>query len=415
MKEKEPNNILYYGLLIFFLVEYIRPDQYIPLLRVLKVGTLLPLTIFVFSLFLSKTINNSEVLNNKNTRWFIFFLFLIFISVLTANITFNAFTKFKDVLGYILVYFVIAKEINKINRMKGLFFILVLSHIIIAILSPDIILHPEVRSYTVQGAFLGDGNDFSLSISIVIPFCIFLLLETDKKMRKFLYLIFLIILILCIIGTSSRGGSIALAALLVYQWIRSKKKIYGLILIAMLLALVVIYAPSTYLERMESIGDYQTEGSAQGRIMAWKSAVSMAMDHPLLGVGAGHFPVKYGLEYRPPGFGVTELPWANAHSIYFQALGELGFPGIFFLLMFIISNLISNEKRLNEIRKYNTDKTITYERLFICLNSSLIAFAVGGNFLSAFYYPHLIIIAGLFVAGQFIYKESREHILNVML
>lgn len=402
--------MIYYALLGFFLVDYIRLGKFIPVLRVLHFSTILALSIFLLSLFSNDRIRNSEAFRSQNILLLIFFLFLIVGSILTADVTYNAFKIFKLVLGYVFISFVIIKQINDLNRIKGLFFILIFIHIAIVVLSPDVILHPEIRSYTVQESFLGDGNDFALSISIVIPFCIFLLLEADKKTRKFLYLMVLMILILCIIGTSSRGGSIALAALLVYQWMKSKKKIYGLILITMLVTVVAIYAPGTYLERMGSIKNYQTEGSAQGRIMAWKSAVRMAKDHPLLGVGAGHFPVKYGVEYRPPGFGRTDLPWANSHSIYFQALGELGFPGVFFLLTFIITNFISNEKRLNEIKKYNTDKTISYERLFICLNSSLIAFAMGGAFLSALYYPHLTVLAGLFIAGQFIYKEGRRNI-----
>ena len=43
------------------------------------------------------------------------------------------------------------------------------------------------------------------------------------------------------------------------------------------------------------------EGSAQGRILAWQAAGRMALDHPLMGVGSGHFPVAYGVKYRPPG------------------------------------------------------------------------------------------------------------------
>ena len=89
---------------------------------------------------------------------------------------------------------------------------------------------------------------------------------------------------------------------------------------------------------------YEADPSAQGRIMAWSSAIRMAVDHPLTGCGAGHFSVAFGRHYRPPGVGQTEMPWLNAHSIYFLALGEFGLSGIAFLLGLLITNLIRNER-----------------------------------------------------------------------
>jgi hypothetical protein len=43
------------------------------------------------------------------------------------------------------------------------------------------------------------------------------------------------------------------------------------------------------------------------------------------------------------------------------------------------------------------------------LNASLIAFAVGGAFLSVAYYPHLYVLAGIFTAAQVTYiREKNE-------
>jgi O-antigen ligase len=174
---------------------------------------------------------------------------------------------------------------------------------------------------------------------------------------------------------------------------------------AALVGLVFIYAPPTYFQRMELIKSYETEGSAQGRIMAWKAGVRMALDHPILGVGAGHFPVKFGVEYRPPQFGRTEIPWLTAHSIYFLVLGELGFPGLAVLLVLIGSNLVANRRVQLEIEEWEGSARITDVRLLVCLSASLIAFAVAGAFLTAIYYPHIYVLSGLLAAARRIVRD----------
>lgn len=404
--------LLYYGLILFFLLEYIRPANYFPMLGILHLNTVVPVSVFLLTAFTSRKMGNVDILRSSNSKWLMFYLLLIVLSVLTADVQFYSFNVLKGVLGYLFVIFIMVKEVDEVRKIKGIFFTLVMVHIVLAILSPDVILHPETRSYIAQGTFLGDGNDFALSVCIAIPFCFFLFLEAGNKFKKILYLVMVVLLVFCVIGSSSRGGSIALACVLLYQWVKSKRKIFGVFLIISLVGAVLIYAPPTYLHRLETLKDYKSEGSAQGRIMAWKSAMRMARDHPFFGVGAGHFAVKYGVEYRPPGYGRRDLPWSNAHSIYFQILGELGIPGIIFLLSILLSNIIGNEKRLRQIERYTqtrkSEEHIPNRRLLICLNASLIAYAVGGAFLSAVYYPHLYVLVGLVGIGQRLFRDSFE-------
>jgi O-antigen ligase len=180
----------------------------------------------------------------------------------------------------------------------------------------------------------------------------------------------------------------------------------GAIGIALLIGLVFYYAPPQYFERMDTLklAGEDRDGSAQGRMLTWEAGMSMAADHPFLGVGAGHFPVKYGVEYRPKGIPPTAIPWQTAHSIYFLVLGELGVPGILFLLAMLLVNFFSAERLLGAIKRNSTPESSTYLHLITSLNASLIAFAVGGAFLSALYYPHIYILAALWEGGRELYK-----------
>ena len=401
-EERPTSKALFVGLLLFFLFEYGRPGSYIPLLGVAKLNTIIPVLVFLLTFFSSAGTGNMTVVGARNTRWLSFFLLLFIIQAFTADVTLYVYNVFKAIVGYLLVYFVIIKQVTSIGRIKAVFSALVFIHVALIILNPELVLEPEGRHYVAGVTFLGDGNDFAWSTCIVLPMALFLAQVSERKWEKFLFFGTFFLLVLAVVGTQSRGGSIALAALIIYLIFRGKRKTVGLLGLGMVITVVLLFAPEAYFDRMKTIKNYETEGSAQGRIMAWKSAVRMARDHPLIGVGAGHFPVKYGAEYRPPGVGRTELPWSNTHSIYFLALGEFGFTGMFILLGVIFTNLLRNERTIRDINKSTLSSAEANRKLIVTMQASLIGFAVGGVFLSGLYYPHLYVLAALSESVQLI-------------
>ncbi|MDB4516528.1 O-antigen ligase family protein [Crocinitomicaceae bacterium] len=344
-----------------------------------------------------------------NTKLLFALLALILLSMMTSLVTLNAYEVFKKVLGHIFWYITFIKLVNDLDRIKGVFSVYVFMHILILVLNPQLVLNPETRSYILAAPFLGDGNDFALSLCIALPMSFYLFLEAKSRLGKLLWLGCALLHVFAIIGTQSRGATLALASLILYLWLNSSKKFMGLFLLCLTLLIVVSYAPDVYFNRMSTISNYEQESSAKGRIIAWKSAMRMAADNPILGVGAGSFPVALGTSYRPPEWGDKYLPWVTAHSLYFLVLGEMGFPGLILFLVLIIGNY----RRVNKLYKAASDsmdgQRVSYTRLFLALNSSLIGFAVGGAFLSVAYYPHLYILLGLIVASTFIFESSNNN------
>lgn len=125
-----------------------------------------------------------------------------------------------------------------------------------------------------------------------------------------------------------------------------------------------------------------------------------------LASGVGHFPVKYGAQYQPKEFGLNAIPWQTAHSSYFLLLGELGFPGLIFIVGLIISNIVAGEQLLQQIRRRESKDFVVERHLVTALNASLIGFAVGGAFLSAAYYPHLYLLAALLECGRELSRKA---------
>ncbi|MDP1946752.1 MAG: O-antigen ligase family protein [Nitrospirota bacterium] len=350
----------------------------------------------------------SDVLGSPSAHWIMFLLFLLAISGLICDVKLYAITVFQVVLGYFFMFIIVKKEIYSLDRVKGLLATLILVHLAVGALSPEMFSGDGERHYIATGAFLGDGNDFALSVNIVIPFCLFMISESQGVIRKLFYTGMLAILVVAVVQTQSRGGIIALACLSLFYWAKSDRKMIGVIGMVLAILLTLAVAPPQFYERMQTMtktGD-EMEGSAAGRIAVWGASLRMVAAHPITGVGAGHFAVKYGTEYRPEGVGSSDIPWQTAHSSYFLILGELGIPGIIFLLGIIFSNFMAGERMLREMNARRTERDVTCRNLLVALNASMVAFAIGGAFLSAPYYPHIYLLAALLECGRQLCKEA---------
>jgi putative inorganic carbon (hco3(-)) transporter len=396
--------MIYYALLLFFVVEYLRPAMFVPALGILRLNSFVPLFCFFATMVGKSPVSNRQFMEETSTKLMGIMLGLMIVSTAFATVTMTAFTVTRNVFAYMLLYWVLVRHLGDVRRIKGVFGTLILVHIALAALSPAMFRETTSRSGLNAGGFLGDGNDFSLSVNICVPFCVFLLLETKNKLAKFVWIVSLGVLIFSIVATKSRGGTLAIAAVGLYLWIRSERKLMAAAVTMLAVLVVLATAPALWFERMGTMADPE-ESSAQGRILAWKQGVQMALHNPLLGVGPGQFPMAFG--------NASAGRWTTAHSIYFLLLGELGFPGIIVLVSFIVTNLLANQRMLHVLGKAPRDQlTTTSTNLVECTSASLIAYAVGGAFLSAAYYPHMYVLCGLHAASRRIIRtklEAREH------
>ena len=108
--------MVYYGLLLYFVLEYIRPGSYVPALNALHLNSIVPVAVFLGA-WLKKGENTvSRVLNSMNARWILYLVFLMIISGLTCDVKTYALMKFEAVIGYFFIFLVIKKEVYEIGR-----------------------------------------------------------------------------------------------------------------------------------------------------------------------------------------------------------------------------------------------------------------------------------------------------------
>ena len=383
-------------LLFIIFIEYIGVGQYVPGFNSLHIPLILSLLTVIW---INSKGGIKELLKHRQTIILVCFLIFTLASLSWAFIRMSVINSLKVQIGYLMLFCIcywVFKDYRKINVF--IVFIVII-HAILVVLNIDIMSRGERTGTFRAGYFLGDGNDFSWSLAIVLPFAFYLISRASGTFQRITALVATLSIVAGIVMTQSRGAAIATAASIGYLVLTSKRKVFALVLSIIFAVLAISFAPGSYIQRLQSIKSYEEDSSAKGRIMAWKAATAMAFDHPL-GVGPGNFPSIYGRFYREEFSDETVWAsnrWIAPHSIYFLTLAEYGFLGLILLLLLIYVNLRNNLLRGHSMRT-EPGEASTGSPLRRIVNASLVAFAAGGFFLGGFNYPHIYILSSLTIA-----------------
>lgn len=378
-------SIAYFAYLAAIAIEFLGIDP----LNAVPLPLILLLTGYVLISYTPK-----DFLRTTQAKIFIFLVLSVGSGLIHGFIQSYAFEPFKQWIGYTLLVFVSFYILDSVKRINGLLAMLVGLMVYLSLTNFDMFMSAR-EGFFRAGYFLGDGNDFAWGLNFVLPLSLYLFLTT-KNVFRYAYLGATVLLGFGIIGTQSRGASLALAAACGFLWLMvSKKKVRGLVVISVATILVLSIAPNSYFERMGSIANYQEDSSAEGRLHAWNKAFLMALDHPILGVGAGSFNSAYGREYRGED---DPVRWISTHSIYFKVLAENGFTGLFALLLLLWTNYKTNRDLKRFLKAHGHDSSLFPKQLPDMLSASLVAFSVAGTFLTGLSYPYIFILSGVILA-----------------
>lgn len=239
------------------------------------------------------------------------------------------------------------------------------------------------------GTFMEGNNGLAVALVMVLPLMLFLRSQSHYLWVRIGLSLAVLLGVAAILGTFSRGSFVALAAIALALVLRSPKRIQIGVLVLVSGLAIGLFAPERWVERIESIGNYEEDASSQGRIELWKFGWSLALDRPVLGGGfdAWSDPETFA-RYSPSG----ATPKAY-HNTYFQALGDHGFVGLGILLLLGMSTLLSI-KRVKRLTRGRPELMWANELIYM-LEFSLVGWAVGSLFYSLLVTDliyHLIII-----------------------
>lgn len=255
-----------------------------------------------------------------------------------------------------------------------------------------------------NGNLLSDNNHMAAALCMTLPFIIYLSSVTKEKVLLIGLRVMLVICIIAVIGTYSRGGLVGLVIVGGYFWLKSKHKFGSLILILTVCLIAYNYIPNNWYNRMDTIENAMQDHSFSTRVVSWKIHTLMAMERPIL--GGGFKACEYGYIWRGLAANFDKLSfiptppagdkgWA-AHSIYFQVLGDHGFVGLFlFLAMIVVSfmRLTAVEKHYSSLGKEEDWRC----RLSKMVKVSLAAYCITGAAVSLAYLEMFYAILSLVV------------------
>ena len=252
----------------------------------------------------------------------------------------------------------------------------------------------QFRVQGPAGTFFGGNNEMALVLAMLIPLIRYLHLQATQQWVRWGLASAMVLSGVAAIGSQSRGGLLAMAAMGLFLWFKSRHKFVMTLYMVIAVAIIASVMPQAWYDRMNTIKTYQEDDSALGRINAWHTAFNVAKDR-VTGGGYETFRPPTFRQYAPDPFMVHDV-----HSVYFEVMGEHGFIGFgMFILLAVFTwlraNQVIRECKKDPERKWAAD-------LAAMIQVSLVGYGAGGVFLGLAYFDltyHLMII--LILAAKF--------------
>ncbi len=260
-----------------------------------------------------------------------------------------------------------------------------------------------------------DPNQFASYNAIAVPAALVLAVAGRRRGRGPLLYLSIVVMVLSIVASFSRGGFLTLAvtvlATLFVSWRvffsrRSQKAVYMGVL-AVAFSLVLIIGSAAYAQRLGTILTGSDHGS--GRTDLWSAAWHGYTNHPYLGLGAGGYEAQsLQLLLTTPG---VDLVAANAspgrpvHNAYFEPLVDLGPVG---LLLFLLLMGITFAYLVRAAKRFRRAAREQLWRMTVALTVSYVGLCTALVFLSIELGHMLWAFVGLAVALDAMSRRSLD-------
>jgi putative inorganic carbon (hco3(-)) transporter len=242
-----------------------------------------------------------------------------------------------------------------------------------------------------------DNNHLGTALLISIPLMNYLRIQSRHQLIRWGLIAAMVLTLFAALGTQSRGAFVAMAAVVIFFWLRSRQKLIFGTLMAGVVAGAVTFMPQSWVDRMESIRDYEEDQSATTRLRLWEVSFLLAASRPVTGSGFHGPYTQSAVDTVMPGG-----PARAVHSIWFESMGEHGFVG--FALWFSLT-LFGLVYTVRLVRLGRAHPGLSWAAdLGRMAQVSILAYCVGGTFLSLaywdFYWTLLIVLAAAYAVAR---------------
>lgn len=255
------------------------------------------------------------------------------------------------------------------------------------------------------GSFIGGNNETALALIMTIPFMRYLQLQAKRVWIHQGLMAAMWLTGIAAIGSNSRGALVGMVAMGVFLWMKSRNRIFTLVAILAVVGAVAAIMPQQWYDRMATIETYDEDRSAVGRVNAWWTAYNLAKDRV---TGGGYETFQRGTFkiYAPEPDYVHD-----AHSIYFETMGEHGFIG-FSMFLLLAWFTWRSAARIRKQARHRPDIKWAGD-LASMIQVSMVGYAAAGAFLGLAYFDLYYNLIAILVICKMLVKESVESALPV--
>ncbi|MCI0561075.1 MAG: hypothetical protein MN733_21525, partial [Nitrososphaera sp.] len=203
----------FFFVLALLFLDYGRPQAFFPFIKVLHPGWFIQSALFFY--LVSRRLIDFRF---AQTKYFVLLLLLMVIHGPIAVNNYWALQYFWITLLYFIAFLSVANFVNSYAKLIRFLDFWIIINMVGAFAG---ILH---GGRVPGSSFMGDENDFALVMAMAIPFAYFMFLQADHFKKRLQYLCAAGVFLAANVASLSRGGFIALAAVCIFCWLKSPKK-----------------------------------------------------------------------------------------------------------------------------------------------------------------------------------------------
>ena len=399
------------GLYAFFIIAYIRPQDFYPALAYLEPAKWILVATFLS--FLLRKCFQGEKFVAAGQNWAILGMaFFILLSRINAVDHLRWWGATQDFIRVLLVYFLFINLINSQKRLRTIFVVILLVNLFVALrfyiaYKTGTAMYWGSKPGDFSYGFLANADDLGIGLVIALALALVTVFYSQNLIVKGLCVLMSGCFMLGVLATNSRGSLMGVFAVFIAVIISHmkpsilKQSRYGigmLIILLLFSAFIVKY-------RWTIQGSYESvlsEGDAGkiGRYSTWAAAKQMIKDSPVVGIGRGNFVSYWKMNYPVGVFG-----YQVAHNIIYEVAAEIGLVGLIFFLYFSLYGL-AELRKINRIHKYQLNKNYFFDMIFAVYMIGLVGFYTNGMFITVAFYWHIYILVALFVSAKNIFLKE---------
>lgn len=383
----------------YLIVEYVRPQSIFPSIDIVPWAQS-----FLLAAAVTLRFDPSRAwVRATSNVWIVSFAIVILISCLQAHYIDVSLSRLWDMLGWIIIYFLI---INIVNSEQRLFVFLLIFLLASFKLSQHGAVTWALRGFAFttwgitgpKGPFENSG-EFSVQMLMSMPIAYQLAIALRPHLTWVRFTIVLAMpatAVLSVLGASSRGSQIAMIVQWTQMFMRRGRIVTSLILAICFGTATWYFIPQDQIDRFTTMGD---DRSSEQRILYWKRGIDMIKEEPILGVGYYNFAAVF--EERFP----QDMLYSKAqvpHNIFIQVGTDAGLVGLTLFLGLIACLFAANRSTRRSLSASPGHWMVAASFGY---DAACIGFLIAGQFVTIAYYPFFwmqlaLSVATSNVAGQ---------------